>query len=62
MICPICNEDFLRCDEYGCWKDWAVLDNSKAKPKYSQKKKLILGAVILLCMGTGIYLGVCFGY
>lgn len=61
MICPTCNEDYLACDREGCWK-YAVLDNSQAKPKYSLAVTYLIGAVILVCMGTGIYLGVRFGY
>jgi hypothetical protein len=75
-FCGTCGEIDLGCNQLGCWKAPArsgasgmVLEAiekeailSQRKPKYSLKVSIILGAVILACELTGVYLAVRHGY
>lgn len=55
--CPVCHEDCMGCDRYGCWR---LTSNSKSKPKYSLKLSLLIGGCIAVAMLVA--LGVVFGY
>jgi hypothetical protein len=59
--CPLCNEDFMACDREGCWRFPGIKTTAKRKSK-SSVVVYVIGSVILVCIGTGIYLGVRYGY